>query len=448
MGCSNSAKTSADGGSDDGGSNSCQASEECRPLVSECDIAESCEDGTCPEDILKPDGDACSIGECADGRCLPIGTLLGYWPFDETTGEEAEDLTGQTGNATLDGAIFAAGKLAGGIELDGLNDFVTIPSIAYTDQFALSFWFQIEPTNDIRTILAHGETGDSRIVLRYSGGRGRLIVADLAGTEKTLNLGAEVADGQWHHLILNRSIDGTTEVFLDGGLRARENMMAIRPSGPVYLGRDIEGMTFAKMSLDDLRVYSSTFTIDDARTLVQEAGDTTPIVSFALADTFIESHNPDLSMEQADLLIVKSTPDLGITIDNGSKYREAFLRFDVSTIPTTNPIILRLYVINRGSEQNLDVRVSALVDDSWQESVVTYNQPPPSAQLGQKMFSVSDVDTYTEVDISEFVASAGSDGWLSLRLESRTYVNGDSWASFSSREGRYPPQLFTLITVD
>lgn len=428
---------------DDDGGISCQASEECRPILSECDIAEFCEDTGCPEDIHLADGELCSMGECTAGRCLPAGVLLGYWPFDESAGEKAEDLTGQTGDATLNGAVLAAGKLGGGVEFDGLDDYATIPSIAYPDQFTMSFWFQIDSTNEIRSILSHGESGDSRITLTYSGGRGRLIIADIAGTEKKLNIGAEVADGQWHHLVLNRSTDGATEVFLDGGFRGRENMMPIRPAGPVYLGRDIEGNTFTKMSLDDLRVYSSPFTVEDARNLVQEAGDTNSIVTFAIADTFIESHTPNTSQGNADILTIKSTSNLGDTIGKMARYREAFIRFDVGTVPRTTSTLLRLYVDNRGSKDKLEVRVSALVDDTWLESEVTYNQQPELTANGQTTFFVSGTHTYTELDISEFIANAGSDGWLSLRLESRTYNDANSFVGFSSREGHYPPQLST-----
>ena len=70
------------------------------------------------------------------GQDLDSG-LIGHWKFDETSGTVANDASGNNYHAELfnagDGSSsWTEGKVNGGIELDGTNDYLAIQTLNYT----------------------------------------------------------------------------------------------------------------------------------------------------------------------------------------------------------------------------------------------------------------------------------------------------------------------------
>ena len=72
---------------------------------------------------------ASGVVDLADG-------LIGHWSFDESSGANAADSSGHGYDATLfnaDGSSsWVEGKVNGGIELDGTNDYLAIQTLNYT----------------------------------------------------------------------------------------------------------------------------------------------------------------------------------------------------------------------------------------------------------------------------------------------------------------------------
>src|SRR5262249_19748833 len=73
----------------------------------------------------------CAAGVCyrCDGQselrldlCIPKPTA--HWPFDDGAGTVARDTSGNGNDGRISGATFTAGKLAGALSFDGMDDVV------------------------------------------------------------------------------------------------------------------------------------------------------------------------------------------------------------------------------------------------------------------------------------------------------------------------------------
>jgi hypothetical protein len=68
--------------------------------------------------------------------------LVAHWRLDEGTGTTAGDASGNGNNGTLQGgAKWTAGKLDGGVYLDGVDDYIEVPNVI-TETGSLAFWFK------------------------------------------------------------------------------------------------------------------------------------------------------------------------------------------------------------------------------------------------------------------------------------------------------------------
>ena len=68
--------------------------------------------------------------------------LVAHWRLDEGTGLTAGDASGNGHNGTLyGGAKWVAGKLDGGVYLDGVDDYIEIPNVL-SETNTIAFWFK------------------------------------------------------------------------------------------------------------------------------------------------------------------------------------------------------------------------------------------------------------------------------------------------------------------
>ena len=79
--------------------------------------------------------------------------LVGYWSFDDASGTVATDFSGNGNTGTLTNVAapatatsgWGSGKLGGGINFDGTNDYVTIPNTTAMDSTSLSVCAWVKP---------------------------------------------------------------------------------------------------------------------------------------------------------------------------------------------------------------------------------------------------------------------------------------------------------------
>ena len=151
--------------------------------------------------------------------------LVGYWKFEEGSGNIAYDSSGYENNCTLHGPQWNSGISGYALEFDGINDYTIVPddpilNFNNTNQFTIQLWIKRKGFS-----LSHTESLISKITSAHKKGYGLTI-----GIDNTINfyLGdgnvqhackseTEIDDTNWHHIVA--SWDGATQyLYIDNKL--------------------------------------------------------------------------------------------------------------------------------------------------------------------------------------------------------------------------------------
>ncbi|MCG8387516.1 MAG: DNRLRE domain-containing protein, partial [Cytophagales bacterium] len=141
------------------------------------------------------------------------------------------------------------------------------------------------------------------------------------------------------------------------------------------------------------------------------------------ADAFVRGgNNANDNYGQDELLTVKKDGNLTFT-------RRTFMKFDVSTIPSSfEKAILRLHVIGSG----VDLHDMHLVpSNSWTENGIKWNNQPPVDSEILATWTTPGVGNVIDVDLTDLVKSeVAGDQLFSIRISSR----GPRFINYVSKE--------------
>lgn len=222
--------------------------------------------------------------------------LIGHWKLDDEKGSTvAADSSGGGANGkVVAGAAFVAGKIGGGLQVDGKGGHVEIPSTEALDKvqdgnYTVAAWFKPdavpagkdeENTANFGILIKTGwHTG-----LSYSADK-KFTMTHWVATDKPLEptwVGAGAWDqdyepGEWYHLagVVDRGA-GTVKLYLNGEEKGSADFTANAPT------RKYEKMTWkigianpgaetyawpAKGVVDDARIYSKALSAAEVKTL-------------------------------------------------------------------------------------------------------------------------------------------------------------------------------------
>ncbi|MEM9484760.1 MAG: NF038122 family metalloprotease [Cyanobacteria bacterium P01_F01_bin.116] len=191
--------------------------------------------------------------------------LIGHWRFDETTGTQAEDATGNySGTLTnMSDSQWTTGQLGGALNFDGSNDRVVVADSAaldLTNTLTLATWVKADSfqawdgliTKGTSTI-AYGLDLNNDGSLIFSANYGSLSDASGFGD---WNSDASLTTGRWHHVAV--TYDGSyIRFYIDGQLDTNvveTNVTFGTSNEALVLGAELVGSHFDG-ALDDTRVY-------------------------------------------------------------------------------------------------------------------------------------------------------------------------------------------------
>ena len=171
-----------------------------------------------------------SIGSFLRGQDLNSG-LIGHWKFDESSGTTANDASGNNYHAELfnagDGSSsWVDGKVNGGIELDGTDDYLAIQSLNYTQAGEIPAmtavaWIKTSGTTQ-NYIMSFDRSEYWRLSVGGDDNNGRLFFATMDPRGNTVGVSDDygttvVNDGYWHLVAVSYdSITGLKKFYLDG----------------------------------------------------------------------------------------------------------------------------------------------------------------------------------------------------------------------------------------
>ena len=176
-----------------------------------------------------------AVVEIYSGSTLGSG-LVGYWPFDETSGQVAHDYSSARNNGQLIGysgemSQWASGQVGGALDFGGVatGEYVLVPAYPKpTTSYTISAWVKPRVLDYDATIIKNwgdgtlipGTSGRGQFQLGLASTSGEVtgVVIESSGSGNTLSVrdtGSPLVVGKWVHVMLVH--DGTSLTLFKNG---------------------------------------------------------------------------------------------------------------------------------------------------------------------------------------------------------------------------------------
>jgi hypothetical protein len=204
----------------------------------------------------------------------PVG-LVGYWPFDESSGVIAHDASGSGNDGTLECngtcsplPAWTSGIRNGALNFPAVNDLVSVPDspdLRLTNQFTVAFWVNSAGAENIAYLekatgidLGKGP-GATNGFLIAAGGPGNFMYIDLYNNStrfgRCTTVNGALLPQIWQHFAI--TYDGANiRMYMNGVLNAACNATgsAGTDATPLQIGGTSAGAPVRTM--DEVRIYS------------------------------------------------------------------------------------------------------------------------------------------------------------------------------------------------
>ncbi len=194
-------------------------------------------------------------------------SLVGWWSFDEGSGQVAKDTSGKS----VDGTFFGEptwgqdGDHRGILLFDGTDDYVFIDGLFQVPVYTIAFWFRVDNGSGQRDIFSAYAVGVAHGILLEMQGDGtlRYLHRYPLGTGGGTNIYTTTTydDGAWYHAAMVKSVD-TIALYINGELfDTAADTSEFNPGDMfgVALGCLDDERGLARMlpgAMDDVRIYN------------------------------------------------------------------------------------------------------------------------------------------------------------------------------------------------
>jgi hypothetical protein len=202
--------------------------------------------------------------------------LVGYWKFDEGSGNQAYDSSGYGNDGTIYGIPnWVDGWVSTALDFDGNTNYVEIPhneSLSMTDQITVAAWTNMRTgSSGNKLIVSKGGFGNISYELSEENGS---VILLLATSIEGCDPDSPPAD-EWHHIAA--TFDGTIyKCYIDGELSGEKDLGyagTIRENElPVNIGRRSTGGRFFDGMIDEVMIYNHALSGDEIHKVVTDLG--------------------------------------------------------------------------------------------------------------------------------------------------------------------------------
>ncbi len=213
---------------------------------------------------------------------------LGYWNFDETEGDTAEDSWGMNNGTLQSGASWTSAVINNGVQLDGSSSgYVDLPDNIMSDingDFTIATWVRLDEVATWARILDFGTSNDNSMFLvpkTSASGEGIRFAIKTTSGYPTLSYNYTWPLDTWTHIAVTLSGD-TATMYLNGEPVASSTGFNKRPSdlgitNNNYLGKGQKSDDpMLKGTIDDFRIYNAALSDAEISELVGDLVPPTP----------------------------------------------------------------------------------------------------------------------------------------------------------------------------
>jgi hypothetical protein len=222
-------------------------------------------------------GDA---GDAGDAGNLDSG-LIAFYKFDETTGTNASDSSGNGHTAKMmNGATFAAGQQNNAASMNGNTQYVNLPDgiVDGLTSFSVSTWVYLNSISAWVRVFDFG-TGQTRYVFMTADANNVTpnvfrfgITTGGNGMEERVDDPPVLPVGSWQHVAIALG-GGTATLYLNGAQVGQNTAMTLSPSSLGTANQNWIGRSqfpvdpFLDGKIDNFRIYGRALSADEVQTL-------------------------------------------------------------------------------------------------------------------------------------------------------------------------------------
>ena len=216
--------------------------------------------------------------------------LQALYPFNEGSGTAAHDASGNGRDGVVHGATWTAGKESGGLNFNGKNHYVSIPTVN-NDELSLCAWFNkgAKDTKDKDVILGgyqlktrHVQNGGFALSFDPSAPdtlEFTLVTQNSKGKRTQKIAGAKIhgSVGSWHHVAgVYDKETGKQMLYVDGKLVSTATHPANNVVSPLTrytvmnIGCSLDSKGYYKGVIDDVRLYNRALSEQEIYAIIQE----------------------------------------------------------------------------------------------------------------------------------------------------------------------------------
>ncbi|MDP7179805.1 MAG: PQQ-binding-like beta-propeller repeat protein [Candidatus Woesearchaeota archaeon] len=171
------------------------------------------------------------------------------------------DISGNDYNGTaLNGPVInSTGKYTGAIHFDGDDDHLQIPTITFANDFAISFWWNINHDSKYRFAISEDSTGSSVKIGHNDDGSNFFVrVINGGSSDTSVSLPSE---NEWHYITVVRDSSDKVDLYIDDSTPTRLFSDAAQNGNSVWsvIGRGASDLgQYINGTLDELRIWNRT----------------------------------------------------------------------------------------------------------------------------------------------------------------------------------------------
>ncbi len=144
------------------------------------------------------------------GCVTPPDTMVAWWPLDETTGTTTTDLAGfNNSGVRTNGPVPVVGKVLGGLQFDGVDDYVEVPDHPElrigTSNFSFDAWINTTDSVGVKDLVDKRTLTTGYLGYCFFLSDGKLSLSLANGTYTHYISPVFVANGKWNHIAVTIS---------------------------------------------------------------------------------------------------------------------------------------------------------------------------------------------------------------------------------------------------
>lgn len=204
--------------------------------------------------------------------------LVGYWSFNEGTGTQAGDSSGQGNTGTITGATWVDGKRGKALSFNGTSAYVNLSASnkfipANNSPVTISLWFNANSIssgqNGNRIVNIHRDSSAGSALALALGENDRVQYYNYADTS-TYYFSTHITASRWYHIALTYN-GSSFQPYFNGNADGSAVTRSLTGGGSyaAKIGSYDGASTYFAGTLDDIRIYNRALTATEVTALYQ-----------------------------------------------------------------------------------------------------------------------------------------------------------------------------------